>query len=150
MEKKCTSANRKFVQKWLKGVQLRFFVNYLIQCGATLVLQAMPFMHKFSKRYLLFLLDRNDITKKNMPLEKIPKVKFKKFPNFETPEEGQRHTVVAEKTYKLIRNIEKYCSIATEKQIEFLITLIKPYYEQQDKTSLGFPPKYNLSVIVPS
>jgi len=46
-----TSANRKFVQKWLTVVQLGFFVNYLVLCGTTMVLQAMPFLHKFSKRY---------------------------------------------------------------------------------------------------
>jgi hypothetical protein len=52
-DRKITStANSKFVQKWLTVVQLRFFVNYLVQCGATSVLQAMPFLHKFSKRYL--------------------------------------------------------------------------------------------------
>jgi hypothetical protein len=38
------------VQKWLTVVQLRFFVNYLVLCGATMVLQAMPFLHKFSNR----------------------------------------------------------------------------------------------------
>jgi Iap family predicted aminopeptidase len=46
--------NRKFVQKWLTVVQLRFFVNYLVQCGATLVLQAMPFLHKLAKRWQKF------------------------------------------------------------------------------------------------
>jgi Iap family predicted aminopeptidase len=45
------TGNSKFVQKWLTVVQLRFFVNYLVQCGTTMVLQAMPFLHKFSKRY---------------------------------------------------------------------------------------------------
>jgi hypothetical protein len=45
-----TAYNSKFVQKWLTVVQLRLFVNYLVQCGATTVLQAMPFLRKFSKR----------------------------------------------------------------------------------------------------
>jgi hypothetical protein len=45
-----TTCNSKFVQKWLTVVQLRFFVNYLVECGTKLVLQTMPFMHKFPKR----------------------------------------------------------------------------------------------------
>jgi hypothetical protein len=45
--------NRKFVQKWLTVVQLRFFVNYLVLCGATTVLQAMPFLHKLANRVCL-------------------------------------------------------------------------------------------------
>ncbi|MET4084174.1 hypothetical protein ABIB40_004148 [Pedobacter sp. UYP30] len=47
-----STAHSKFVQKWLTVVQLRSFVDYLVQCGATMVLQAMPFLHKFSKRYV--------------------------------------------------------------------------------------------------
>jgi hypothetical protein len=46
-----TPYNSKFAQKWLTVVQLRFFVNYLGLCGATLVLQAMPFLRKLAKRY---------------------------------------------------------------------------------------------------
>jgi hypothetical protein len=49
-----TAYNRKFVQKWLTVVQLRFFVNYLGLWGSTMVLQAMPFLHKFPKRCLQF------------------------------------------------------------------------------------------------
>jgi hypothetical protein len=45
-----TPANSKFVQKWLTVVQIRFFVNYLVQCGATMVLQLMPFLHKLANR----------------------------------------------------------------------------------------------------
>jgi hypothetical protein len=48
--KDTTATNRKFVQKWPTVVQLWFFVNYLVQCGTTMILQAMPFLHKFSKR----------------------------------------------------------------------------------------------------
>jgi hypothetical protein len=50
MLKRKTPYNSKFAQKWLTVVQLRFFVNYLVQCGATMVLQVMPFLRKFSKR----------------------------------------------------------------------------------------------------
>jgi hypothetical protein len=46
-----TAGNSKFAQKWLTVVQLRFFVVNFGLCGATMVLQAMPFLHKFSKRY---------------------------------------------------------------------------------------------------
>jgi len=49
MENKATP-NNKFAKKLLTVVQPRFFVNYLIQCCATMVLQAMPFMHKLAKR----------------------------------------------------------------------------------------------------
>jgi hypothetical protein len=49
---KKTTANSKFAQKWLTVVQIRFFVNYLVECGTTELLQAMPFMRKFSKRYM--------------------------------------------------------------------------------------------------
>jgi hypothetical protein len=50
--KDTTVHNSKFAQKWLTVVQYRFFVNYLVLCGLTLVLQLMPFMRKFSKRYV--------------------------------------------------------------------------------------------------
>jgi hypothetical protein len=50
MRDKITTANSKFAQKWLTVVQLRFFVINFGLCGATMVLQAMPFLHKFSKR----------------------------------------------------------------------------------------------------
>jgi len=45
-----TSANNKFAQKWLTVVHVGSFVNYLVQCGTTSVLQVMPFMRKFPKR----------------------------------------------------------------------------------------------------
>jgi hypothetical protein len=51
LKNKKPAGNSKFVQKWLTVVQLRFFVINFGLCGATLVLQVMPFMHKFSKRY---------------------------------------------------------------------------------------------------
>jgi hypothetical protein len=49
-QKEAHTPNSKFVQKWLTVVQLRFFVNYSVQCGTTMFLQAMPFLHKFSNR----------------------------------------------------------------------------------------------------
>jgi hypothetical protein len=44
------TANNKFVQKWLTVVYVNSSVIYLIWCGTTMVLQAMPFLHKFAKR----------------------------------------------------------------------------------------------------
>jgi len=52
--KRKTGYNSKFVQKWLTVVYVNSSVIYLIQCGTTLVLQAMPFLHKFSNRYSQF------------------------------------------------------------------------------------------------
>jgi len=49
--KRTTGYNSKFVQKWLTVVHVNPFVNYLVQCCATIVLQAMPFLHKFANRY---------------------------------------------------------------------------------------------------
>ncbi|WP_442795808.1 hypothetical protein [Pelobium manganitolerans] len=57
--KDTTVHNSKFAQKWLTAVQLRFFVNYLVQCGTTSVLQAMPFMRKFANRYRQMFPERN-------------------------------------------------------------------------------------------
>lgn len=51
MVAKRPTGNNKFVQKWLTVVYVNSSVNYLVQCGTTSVLQAMPFMHKFAKRY---------------------------------------------------------------------------------------------------
>lgn len=50
MIKSQTPYNSKFVQKWLKVVHL----NNLVQCGTTLVLEVIPFLYKFSKRYVKF------------------------------------------------------------------------------------------------
>ena len=47
-----TPYNSKFVQKWLTVVYVKSFVNYLIWYGMTMVLQVMPFLHKFPKRYV--------------------------------------------------------------------------------------------------
>jgi len=49
-QNKNTAGNSKFVQKWLTVVQLRFLVINFGLWGATMVLQAMPFLHKFPKR----------------------------------------------------------------------------------------------------
>ena len=59
------AGNSKFAQKWLTVVQLKFFVNYLVLYGTTMVLQAMPFMHKFSKRYKQVFPDRNASVNEN-------------------------------------------------------------------------------------
>jgi hypothetical protein len=48
--KKARTANSKFVQKWLTVVYVISSVIYLIWCGATMVLQAMPFLHKLANR----------------------------------------------------------------------------------------------------
>jgi len=48
--RKSTTANTKFVQKWMKVVYINSSVIYLNWCGATMVLQAMSFLHKFPKR----------------------------------------------------------------------------------------------------
>ncbi|MGY3052229.1 hypothetical protein ACVWYG_000419 [Pedobacter sp. UYEF25] len=52
--KKITTTNSKFWQKWLTVVHVNSSAIYLIWCGTTMVLQVMPFLQKFPKRYRAF------------------------------------------------------------------------------------------------
>lgn len=73
-------------------------------------------------------------------MEKIQKLKFEKTPPFEK----EKHLNFTPQQVSFFKKIENYCEASTEKQIEVLIDIIRPYYIRQSKESLGFPLKYNL------
>lgn len=46
---------------------------------------------------------------------------------------------------KLFDEITEYCRTKSSGQIEMILEIIKPLYEKQDKTILGFPNKYRIT-----
>jgi hypothetical protein len=77
---------------------------------------------------------------KKVKMEEVIKLKFKRCPPFEK----EKHLNFTPQQARFFKKIENYCESSTEKQIEVLIDIIKPYYTRQSKESLGFPLKYNL------
>ena len=73
-------------------------------------------------------------------MEEVPKLRFEKCPPFEK----DKHLNFTPQQVRFFKKLENYCDTSTEKQLEVLIDIIKPYYVRQSKESLGFPLKYDL------